>query len=642
MHTLFIEGLPQGFNSHELRRLFSNHGYIIDAFIPQIQRNRLNGRFGFIEVQAWEQGESLIHEVDGMVIGSSKIKVQWAKYPKRMRQPRRSGLSEKGVEFFGNSMNGRSKQHTGRDRINAEDPEKDKTAKVVKVEEVLDNLEWLGRSLTCISDVPRDIDSLRLLITQAFQEHIVLRDLGKFKFLLTLDSKEAKDKLKIEGFERLKQWFSSVDDWVESDVCLTRRLRLELVGLPVQVWSEQNIKKIAETWGDVVLVEMESYKLGSFASAKVVIDTLCMKPIDDEVIIQVKDKGFKVSVFEARTEYTIFHSGPLDGVSLGPAASLDNDKGSDGDMEDQLHLDCGNRQVLGNNGVLQGGSEVEQAQDRRCDLNLNLNSNSPRHLDLHRDCHIEAVKALVLGDANHDGCVEGLSVGKLQGEAERTQANALDAVLVGTQGLLEDRHKANDAVSFSSSSKTKTAQLSGNDYSMEMEKINQLKIDQLRRVQVDDLQDEVNQIVPCPVQSGSVVSVPPGFGIQGDSSPPDFEGSTAQVSSVFGKGLAKRKHTAPVVAKRMTRSQVKKTKTQVSRRQSNTVRTRAGKLNVEVSPTGRLSIDTTESMKKLAEKALAVGELLGVKVISHKANAVKRITDSLKVNRGTGSSQARH
>jgi len=321
MHTLFIDSLPQGFNSHELRKLFSNHGYIVDAYIPQIQRSRINGRFGFIEVQAWEQGERLIHEVDGMVVGSSKIKVKWAKYPKRMKQSRRSGLSGRGVEFPRNSLNWRSLQQTNRIRVNEEGLKKDKSAKVIKVEEVLENLEWLGRSLTCISDVPRDIDSLRLLITQAFQEHIVVRDLGKFKFLLTLDSKETKDRLKMEGYERLKQWFSSFDDWDEGDVCLTRRLWLELVGLPIQLWSEKNIKKIAETWGDVVLVDKESSKLESFASAKVVIDTLCMKPIDDEVIIQVGDKGFKVSVFEAKTEYTIFHSGPLDGVSLDLAAS---------------------------------------------------------------------------------------------------------------------------------------------------------------------------------------------------------------------------------------------------------------------------------------------------------------------------------
>ena len=61
---------------------------------------------------------------------------------------------------------------------------------------------------------------------------------------------------------------------------------------------------------------------------------------------------------------------------------------------------------------------------------------------------------------------------------------------------------------------------------------------------------------------------------------------------------------------------------------------------VEDSPPGRRSMETTESMKQLAEEALEVGEILGVKVISHKANAVKRITDSLKSHRVARSMRA--
>ena len=60
------------------------------------------------------------------------------------------------------------------------------------------------------------------------------------------------------------------------------------------------------------------------------------------------------------------------------------------------------------------------------------------------------------------------------------------------------------------------------------------------------------------------------------------------------------------------------------------------------SPVGRQSIETTESMFKLAEEALQMGDLLGVKVIGHRDNAVKRITDTLKSSRVTRSMKARH
>ena len=63
----------------------------------------------------------------------------------------------------------------------------------------------------------------------------MVRDLGKFKFLLTMESKEIKEKLKNEEAECLKQWFSSISDWAEEDVCKTRRLWLEIVGVPIQI-----------------------------------------------------------------------------------------------------------------------------------------------------------------------------------------------------------------------------------------------------------------------------------------------------------------------------------------------------------------------------------------------------------------------
>jgi len=42
---------------------------------------------------------------------------------------------------------------------------------------------------------------------------------------------------------------------------------------------------------------------------------------------------------------------------------------------------------------------------------------------------------------------------------------------------------------------------------------------------------------------------------------------------------------------------------------------------------------TTESMMKIANEALEIGEVLGIKVIGNRENALKRITSSLKNKR---------
>jgi len=90
--------------------------------------------------------------------------------------------------------------------------QRSKTAKVLKLKKVSDNLEWLEKSLTCISYVPRDVEELSSLIQTSFPDPILVRDIGKFKFILTAETNEIKDKLKIEGAECLNQWFSSISE----------------------------------------------------------------------------------------------------------------------------------------------------------------------------------------------------------------------------------------------------------------------------------------------------------------------------------------------------------------------------------------------------------------------------------------------
>jgi len=66
----------------------------------------------------------------------------------------------------------------------------------------------------------------------------------------------------------------------------------------------------------------------------------------------------------------------------------------------------------------------------------------------------------------------------------------------------------------------------------------------------------------------------------------------------------------------------------------------AGIKNVKAKQCDRQSIESTESMKKLAEEALRVGEMLGIKVISHRAKAIKGITDSIKAKSKIGATKA--
>ena len=80
----------------------------------------------------------------------------------------------------------------------------------------------------------------------------------------------------------------------------------------------------------------------------------------------------------------------------------------------------------------------------------------------------------------------------------------------------------------------------------------------------------------------------------------------------------------------MTRSQSKKCKEMAGRSKIILKSNVSGVGGNEGSPLESESVNTTESVRKLAEESIELGELLGLKVVANKEDAIKRITESLK------------
>ena len=152
MSTLFVDNLPQNINSQDLRRFFSTHGQQAEAYVPHIQRRRVQGRFGFVEVGSREQGDRLIRKANGTIFGCQRIRVQWARYPRRSRRLMRSWQTIRSRQqrwTWKRDCNHDQGYNRGMRRPNYqakmtimsdEVVQKNKTAKVIKLEKVNENL----------------------------------------------------------------------------------------------------------------------------------------------------------------------------------------------------------------------------------------------------------------------------------------------------------------------------------------------------------------------------------------------------------------------------------------------------------------------------------------------------------------------
>ena len=113
------------------------------------------------------------------------------------------------------------------------------------------------------------------------------------------------------------------------------------------------------------------------------------------------------------------------------------------------------------------------------------------------------------------------------------------------------------------------------------------------------------------------------------SFPPGFEEvSRLKVETV--RGRTNRKRQIVSIGKRVTRSQSKSYKDLETRSKKMLKENGHGLGGKEGNSCANDSVETPESIRKIAEEALEIGELLGLKVVANRGNAVKRITESLK------------
>jgi len=135
-------------------------------------------------------------------------------------------------------------------------------------------------------------------------------------------------------------------------------------------------------------VEKDTSTQASFSSAKVVIDTLCLSLIEDEAIIHIEGKGFRVLVFEAKTEFTIIHTGPLEEEVSSSSMKIKCsqrvvDMEFNGKEGVQVDLANDDLQKEHNQDEVQGVGEDEQSPFIQ--MNSNSNCNPAPEVGQHRD-----------------------------------------------------------------------------------------------------------------------------------------------------------------------------------------------------------------------------------------------------------------
>ena len=575
---MFVDNLPFNLDRFGLKGIFQRAGIVCDSFIPA-KLGRLRKRFGFVRFWSETDVVESIRRFNGINVRGFRIKVCKARYGKGELGGNGNVVSKQDLKLKTRKV--WHEKSAPADQLNQK---KHKVVATVKGELNEAFLDWLNNSLICVSNEVWDLEDLtRTLVKDGCSK---IRALSKFKFVLTYQTSEQKEDA-LKNHAKLDHWFHEVKNWDIYEVCESRRFWIEVFGVPPHGWSLRNFESIAAIWGKMICLETPIEDTISFESMKILVESNSFQEVMGHIILQIGDAGYRIMVKEANCSFVIKPQfvAPVLSSSVGV---LDVNKGNS----------------------VPANHEQSQAVRRNSNSNLNLNPDEVQEVGQTRDSLLESINLMDGMVKNHAVCNASMEGVRLAGVPREPSLTAVEAEVI--KGQREGKLINSEALSDASSTKTKTAQLSGNGYSVEVEKI---------YCHGRAIQEEVNHYFDCgngissPVPHESELSVPPGFGISVNSVPLSFAGT--KVPEVRPRQKVKKlKQSTGQSVKRVTRSQVKQCKKLANRSYDDSD-----------------SDKTSESIVKLARESLEVGKLLGVKVIANEDNVIKRITKTLKENR---------
>jgi len=297
--SVFVYNLPRSLDQFGVAGIFQKAGTISDVYLPHHQRFKSQGRYGFVRFHKLEDARRCIKLFNGGRVRGQRISVSMANPKKQSQSYSRSRsiaqYREVQVTKDWRRMGGagfRSKDKRGGE---------EQSIHATITGQVNDEFEvWLARSLVCTTEDPRDLATLASAVMEGYGPGIKVSALSCCKFLLIFPTVECMTEA-LEHQEELEQWFIDIKRWGIEDCCETRRVWLDVIGVPPHGWMWENFKQIAELWGSLICLGKSSSNTDSFEVMRILIATKSMQRIEAVVLLEVGYGGYKILVKEAET-----------------------------------------------------------------------------------------------------------------------------------------------------------------------------------------------------------------------------------------------------------------------------------------------------------------------------------------------------
>ncbi|MED6171824.1 hypothetical protein PIB30_044378 [Stylosanthes scabra] len=327
-HTVFEDNLPMDISKRKLYKEFGRCGFITDVFVSRKMRQTKTCPFAFIRFNMCGGAEKAIGMLNGKLWDMDNLLVSKSKYgrngtAKTGRQARvlpvketqrrvqkwvikNPRITQKWVEVRKRSEE--AVKVIPKQKI--KEVNKEVIKKVVDAVWAEDQKERLQRSLTGVCVQPIELREVmdRLLDEWRGPGEIEVRDIGPYRCLITFSSTEIRDgafndELLLSKFDELRPHWDIFE-------CLSRRVWIEVTGMPVCIWCHENFERIAKLWGKPIRYDDRADESKSFTTVRILIDCFEWEKIQGWISLKVDDRDFEVFVKEFGPEIYSIQSHP--------------------------------------------------------------------------------------------------------------------------------------------------------------------------------------------------------------------------------------------------------------------------------------------------------------------------------------------
>jgi len=589
--TVYVNNLPEMLDKFGLRGIFQKAGRVVDSYIPKKKKEASRRRYGFVRFGTMQEAGKSIQMLNNKVIRESKLSVKLARSSKQRRWISNTmGRKMERPVKQSNDREWKKKKIVLNEREHNEEQYSDHQRKYRPEMQSIrgtvneDFVPWLSKSLICTSPEPRDVATLASAIMQDYGQCTKICALSGVKFILTYQSEEEREAA-LQNHTELDVWFSEVQRWDKYTCCSSRRVWLEVIGVPPHGWVWENFKRIADRWGYLICLGKPILRTDSFDSMKILIETDILSFIENDCILHIEELGFRVHVREVS--------------SMGVV------------IQDKTTVKANREEDVQSNGGIPGFEDLENSSD-----SMAQTANADQEVDNSRASMDQ--RANVDQEVHHN---------MIEGHIPRLPENREDSRNVTKQGeepLMDDL-----ADSINSTTRTKTACFSHNVCSDEVMMNSNPRVlgnDAERRPFKDVTAEEVEK----------AGQEPPGFEVESIGNQKichtnmtlmhehmDSHSNGHESGPIEPPGF---EATGSIIGDRRTAQNSKKglIKGDKGSRGNNCSK-------IFKSKNGTDSVDTCE---KLAKEALHIGQMLGIKVVRHEKAAVARLAESMRKQKG--------